>query len=72
MLEEQGGVCAICGNGQDAGYRQLLYVDHDHETGKVRGLLCQRCNSGIGHFVEDIDVVERAYLYMLKARDASR
>jgi len=42
MFEEQGGVCAICGGIGDRGYR--LAVDHNHETGKIRGLLCSKCN----------------------------
>lgn len=40
MFDEQGGVCAICGNGT----KRRLAVDHNHETGVVRGLLCPRCN----------------------------
>jgi hypothetical protein len=45
LLSEQGGRCAICG-ALPAGKR--LAVDHDHNTGQVRGLLCSRCNFGIG------------------------
>ena len=46
MLLNQGGVCAICGK---INTRQLkLAVDHNHKTGKIRGLLCDRCNRGIG------------------------
>lgn len=46
MLEEQNGVCAICGGVNKGGWR--LAVDHDHDTGKVRGLLCQNCNRRVG------------------------
>ena len=50
MNEEQDGLCAICHeenvNGRD------LYVDHNHDTGKVRGLLCSSCNTGLG-FMKD-------------------
>ncbi|NBU34381.1 hypothetical protein EBS40_07195 [bacterium] len=46
LLESQGGVCAICREMCVSGRR--LCVDHDHDTGKVRGLLCGRCNFGIG------------------------
>ena len=42
MFEDQGGVCVICGGISDRGYR--LAVDHNHETGKIRGLLCSKCN----------------------------
>ena len=47
MLEEQQGVCAICGGEPDTRWR-MLAVDHDHATGKVRGLLCMVCNTMIG------------------------
>lgn len=65
MLEEQNGVCAICGGIELGGKR--LSVDHNHETGKVRGLLCGRCNLRLWA-IEDIDYVHRANLY-LKATD---
>ncbi len=48
MFEKQNGVCAIC-NGINADGRRLA-VDHSHETGKVRGLLCTRCNIGLGTY----------------------
>jgi hypothetical protein len=54
MHDEQKGLCAICGNPESAasniGGEKLLAVDHNHETGEVRGLLCQACNVGLGHF----------------------
>lgn len=49
LLAAQGGVCAVCQkDGRDRLGRRL-HVDHDHETGVVRGLLCTRCNNAIGH-----------------------
>lgn len=45
MLSKQGGVCAICGDG-----KANLVIDHCHTTGKVRGLLCSHCNTGLGCF----------------------
>lgn len=48
LLEQQGGVCRICTLPCSTGKR--LAVDHDHETGTIRGLLCRRCNRGLGHF----------------------
>jgi hypothetical protein len=51
MLGKQGGVCAICGGTQK--FRDInLAVDHCHDTGRIRGLLCDRCNKALG-FVED-------------------
>jgi hypothetical protein len=48
MHEEQGGVCKICGNPERIEGRRLA-VDHNHETGKVRALLCFKCNTIVGH-----------------------
>ena len=48
MLEEQGGVCAICGAPPKT---RRLHVDHDHRTGAVRGLLCFRCNRALAGYV---------------------
>lgn len=58
---EQGGVCAICG-GIEEGRR--LSVDHDHATGKVRGLLCGHCNRAIGLLRDDPARAERAAAYL--------
>lgn len=62
MLEEQGGVCAICNR---LNYRNLS-VDHDHKTGMVRGLLCDQCNVSLGLLGEDIRVIERILIYLNK------
>lgn len=58
IFEKQNGVCAICGNIQDRKNRKMLAVDHCHNTGKVRGLLCDKCNIGLGHFdnVKDLEL----------------
>lgn len=50
MLDEQHGGCAVCGTPPGA---RRLHVDHDHETGKVRSLLCNGCNAALGHLKED-------------------
>jgi len=62
MLELQDEVCAICLTKNTRG--KGLVVDHDHATGLVRGLLCDRCNLGIAHFGEDTDVLNRAQNYL--------
>jgi hypothetical protein len=62
MLEDQGGVCAVCGKVCNSGKR--LAVDHNHLTGKVRGLLCINCNQGIGHLMDSIHLLSRAIDYL--------
>ena len=51
LLEAQGGVCKICGEARPE--ERTLHVDHDHETGAIRGLLCFRCNNAIGDLRDD-------------------
>lgn len=65
MLEAQNGVCAICKEPERV-KKDSLSVDHDHKTGKVRGLLCGRCNRGIGMFQEDLEMMESARAYLQK------
>lgn len=70
MLAAQGGVCAICTGPQDRVSKDGSYwfdVDHDHRTGKVRGLLCHSCNTGIGKLKDDISVLERAAGYLRRS-----
>lgn len=70
MMAEQGGGCAICGgDNRDLKNRPILYVDHCHDTGKIRGLLCDRCNRGIGCLKEDETVLTRALAYLRRSRD---
>lgn len=68
MLAHQAGVCAICGESEKlqhrSGTRYSLAVDHDHRTGKVRGLLCHRCNVAIGLFQENSLLLRKASLYL--------
>jgi hypothetical protein len=58
----QKSKCAICQK------RKKLFVDHDHKTGEVRGLLCFRCNAGIGLFSESGTSLGHAILYLEKAK----
>lgn len=62
MLQDQGGVCAIC-LGPPSAF-DCYCVDHDHVTGKIRGLLCSKCNSAIGLLQDDPNVVDRAAIYL--------
>ncbi len=57
------GQCEICGKSNPNPERALA-VDHCHTTGKIRGMLCGNCNSGIGFFKEDIEVMLKAIAYL--------
>jgi len=70
MSTAQGGVCAICGSPPAPARRggeAVLYVDHDHRTGAVRGLLCRTCNTGIGMLGDDPEILRRAIEYLERA-----
>lgn len=67
MLEAQGGKCAICGKTPEENNRRLD-VDHNHDTGVVRGLLCNDCNSGIGRFYDNTSFLHRAADYLRAAQ----
>ena len=67
LLEKQHGVCAICHKPSKPGGKRSasrLHVDHDHETGRVRGLLCNRCNLGIGHLHDSPVLLLSALKYL--------
>lgn len=61
LLLAQQGVCGICG---DPPGNKALQVDHEHSTGQVRGLLCGRCNTGLGFFRDNIMHLARAMKYL--------
>lgn len=63
LLEFQGGGCAICAKPIDA-MRRRMNVDHDHKTGKVRGILCSGCNTGLGHLGDNVEGLKRALYYL--------
>jgi len=69
LLKSQNGVCAICGRAETRKNRYggtcQLHIDHDHKTKKVRGLLCSKCNAGLGLFNDDIKLLKRAIKYLL-------
>lgn len=63
LLEEQGGRCAICRTDEPGG-RGTWHVDHNHETGSIRGLLCWRCNQGLGYFRDSPYSLTAAVAYL--------
>jgi len=66
MVKEQNNLCLICEQPETLDLGNLA-VDHCHSTGRIRGLLCRNCNSGLGYFKDNIRLFERAIAY-LKAR----
>ena len=64
LHEVQGGVCAICRQPETVKGRDNLAVDHNHETDEVRGLLCHSCNTGLGKFKDDPELLQRAISYL--------
>lgn len=62
-LQQQAGKCAIC-NTTKPGRFDVFQVDHNHETGKVRGLLCASCNKGLGHFKDSVQLLIKAVRYL--------
>lgn len=71
LLKEQNNVCAICGKPESIVHRKTkevmrLSVDHCHSTGKIRGLLCAKCNMVIGSFNDDIELFRKSIKYLEK------
>lgn len=69
LLGQQNGRCAICATddpGRKGRAGKNWMVDHCHDTGKVRGLLCHACNVGIGNFKDDTNIMEKAITYLRK------
>jgi len=64
MLEAQGSCCAICAAKKPGGRTKLFFIDHCHTTGKVRGLLCMRCNTGLGLFLDNPRFLSKAIDYL--------
>jgi hypothetical protein len=63
MVAAQNGLCALCGTDEPKG-RGRWHIDHCHKSKSVRRLLCNRCNVGIGHFKDDIDLLQKAIEYL--------
>jgi hypothetical protein len=63
LFEKQGGRCPICGRHQSE-VPQTFAVDHDHKNGKIRGLLCNSCNRGIGYLQDSVEICVSAAEYL--------
>lgn len=69
LIDKQNNLCAICGEPETAKKRgseetRALAIDHCHDRGHVRGLLCSRCNTGIGNFKDSPELMEKAINYL--------
>ena len=62
MLFQQNYCCKICGNPEIKD--KPLYVDHCHKTGNIRGLICSHCNTGLGNFYDNIELLQKAIDYL--------
>ena len=63
LFESQRGLCAVCGQPERSttkrtGEIKMLHIDHDHKTGKIRGLLCQDCNMALGHLQDSSERIQ--------------
>lgn len=66
LLSAQGGACAICGT-VDFG-KKSPHADHDHKNGKMRGVLCNHCNVGLGMFKDSSELMAKAMVYLATSR----
>ena len=67
MRDVQEGCCAICFREISEELKNMV-VDHNHETGEVRGLLCRGCNSSLGHFQDKPQILQNAVSYLERSR----
>jgi len=68
LSDKQGHKCAICSRELEK-RRWSTHIDHNHDTGEVRGLLCQRCNAGLGMFGDSPELTEKATAYLRRRSD---
>lgn len=71
LKEEFGTTCMICGTQtvENTRGRNNMCIDHDHDTGKVRGILCHHCNCAIGMFKDDTDAMQKAIAYLMESEE---
>ena len=66
MYFSQGRVCKICKTDKPGGRTKLFFIDHCHKTQKIRGLLCMRCNTGLGLFMDNPEFLGQAIKYLME------
>lgn len=66
LCQAQKGLCAICHRAKEGSRGKRLFVDHDHATGEIRGLLCHKCNTILGMADDSIETLQSAIQYILK------
>lgn len=64
-LASHNGLCDLCGTNTPRG-KGAWIPDHDHKTGKIRGVICHNCNMGLGYFYDDPDRLELARKYLME------
>ena len=64
LKDRSSGRCEICGVIEEEAPRGVLHCDHDHKTGKARGMLCMHCNQALGKFRDDISLLSAAVVYL--------
>ncbi len=68
LWDSQEGLCAICKVQLSSLSRKAVHIDHCHATGKVRGVLCNQCNWGLGHFRDSVLYLDAAKQYLTGAK----
>lgn len=69
VRDSWSGVCDICETDVPSGPKKSWCLDHDHKTGKARGILCAACNIGLGMFKDNIDILDSAMRYLSKDKN---
>lgn len=66
LLHNQNDGCAICGSKEPGGKDKHFHVDHNHKTGKIRGLLCHRCNLVLGYIEDSFLLADKLMNYLIQ------
>jgi len=70
MMEEADHKCQICGHSDQSDPNMFPVIDHCHDTGKVRGVLCMNCNMGIGKLRDSVSTLEAAIAYLRRSQNS--